>query len=121
MATELEGFIKDIGSGFDEERKLTHPPNLWVALLSRNLRDAAFHELRFYDKAFITRSNNFRTGFYLEIATTDDLKLDVLKCTHFAVGGQCYAVSEGDTFPPSGDRFSWMIYGTFVKDQYVRP
>lgn len=102
------------------ERKFLMPPNSWVALLARDGRDQVFSELAFYDKGFIQRSNNFRSGFYIEIATTDDLKLIILKTSHFAITGQCYEVGEGDLFPPSGDRFSWMIYGKFVKDQYVR-
>lgn len=119
MASFLESAIKDTASGFDDERSFLMPPNSWIALLARDGRDAVFSELRYYTRGFIARSNNFRSGFYIEVATLDDLKLDILKTSFFALNGQCYAVGDGDTFPPSGDRFSWMIYGTFVKDVYV--
>ena len=106
-------------TGFDIERKLLYPAGSWIALLARDGRTKVFLELKYYTKGFIPRSNNFRSGFYIEIATLDDLKADILKTTHFALNGSCYAVGDGDVFPPSGDRFSWMIYGTFVKDTYV--
>jgi hypothetical protein len=129
MASFLEDAVRLTGEGFDTERGLLMPRDSWVALLGRGRRDVegeVFRQLRLYRKGFITRSNNFRTGFYVEIATLEDLALDILKTTHFALGsgnqpGKCYAVSEGDTFPPSGDRFSWMIYGSFVKDVYELP
>ena len=119
MASFLDDAIILTADGFDTEREYLMPPNSWLALLARDGRTKVFEELRYYTKGFIARSNNFRSGFYVEIATLDDLKLDILKTSFFALNGQCYAVGDGDTFPPSGDRFSWMIYGTFVKDVYV--
>ncbi len=123
MANFLERAVKMTARGFDIERKFLMPPDSWLALLGRDNRNNAFLQLRFYQKGFITRSNNFRSGFYAEIATPDNLQPDVLKCTHFAVGtaasGVCYAVGDGDVFPPSGDRFSWMFYGKFVKDVFT--
>jgi len=119
MSSLLETAVKLTANGFDIERRLLFPPGGWLALLTRDGRENAFHRLRLYTAGYIPRSNNFRTGFYVEIATLDDLKLDILKLSHFALDGQCYAVSDGDVFPPSGDRFSWMIYGAFVKDTYA--
>lgn len=119
MSNLLETAVKLTANGFDIERKLLFPPNGWLALLKRSGRENTFSQLRLYTSGFIPRSNTFRTGFYIEIATLDDLKLDILKLTHFALNGQCYAVEDGDIFPPSGDRFTWMIYGTFVKDEYA--
>lgn len=118
MATEREQFIKEIASGFDEERKILMPKNSWLALLGTG-RETTFRQLRYYVKGFVTRSNNFRTGFYVEIATLDDLFADIQECSHFAVNGLVYEVGEGDPFPPSGDRLSWMIYGAFVRDTYA--
>lgn len=115
----LEDAVKLTATGFDIERSLVYPASSWIALLTRDGRDNVFHRLRLYTAGYIPRSNNFRTGFYIEIATLDDLKLDILKLSHFALDGQCYAVGDGDIFPPSGDRFSWMIYGSFVKDAYA--
>lgn len=117
MASEREQFIKEIAGGFDEERKILMPPNSWIALLAPG-QDSPFDQLRYYTKGFITRSNNFRTGFYVEIATIENLLSDIQNCSHFAVNGICYATGEGDTFPPSGDRLTWMIYGTHVRDVY---
>lgn len=119
MASFLDTAIKETGKGFDIERKLVMPLNSWVALLGRDSREKTFYQLRYYAKGFIPRTNNFRTGFYVEIATLDNLRSDILKCTHFVINGTCYALSDGDVFQPSGDRFSWMIYGTFVKDTYA--
>lgn len=119
MASFLQDAIRLTADGFDTEREFLMPPNSWIALLARDGRNNIFQELRYYTKGFIARSNNFRSGFYIEIATLDDLKADILKTSFFALNGQCYAVGDGDTFPPSVDRFSWMIYGTFVKDTYV--
>jgi hypothetical protein len=118
MGDILGKAVRITAKGFDLERKKLFRVS-WVALLARDGRDKVFSQLRYYTSGFITRSNNFRTGFYVEIATLDDLKLDILKLSHFAIDGQCYAVSDGDVFPPSGDRFTWMIYGTFVKDTYA--
>lgn len=118
MSSLLQTAVKLTATGFDIERGLLFPPGMWLAFLTRDGRDNVFSQLRLYTAGFIPRSNTFRTGFYVEIATLDDLKLDVLKLTHFALTGQCYAVSDGDVFPPSGDRFSWMIYGGFVRDTY---
>lgn len=119
MASFLNKAVRLTAKGFDKERKKLLPPDSWVSLLARDGRTQVFAELRYYDSGFVPRSNNFRSGFYIEIATLDDLKLDILKTTHFALNGDCYAVSDGDVFPPSGDRFSWMIYGTFVKDTFL--
>jgi hypothetical protein len=119
MASLLDKAIRLTAKGFDIERKKLMPPNSWVALLAADRRANSFHQLRYYKKGFITRSNNFRTGFYVEIATADNLQPDVLKCSFFSINGVCYAVGDGDVFPPSGDRFSWMFYGTFVKDVYT--
>lgn len=120
MANFLEQAIKLTGGGFDLERKLLFPPGIWLAMLARDGREHTFHELQYFSEGFIPRSNNFRTGFYVEIATVTDLSTDILKMSHFSLSGKCYAVSDGDVFEPSGDRFSWMIYGTFVKDFYTR-
>jgi hypothetical protein len=119
MADILGKAIKITAKGFDLERKKLFRGLTALALLTRDGRENVFSELRNYISGFIPRSNTFRTGFYVEIATLDDLKLDILKLTHFALDGQCYAVGDGDIFPPSGDRFTWMIYGTFVKDTYT--
>ncbi len=119
MANLLAKAIKLTAKGFDIERKKLMPPGSWLALLARDGRDNIFTELRYYQTGFIARSNNFRSGFYIEIATSEDLHLDILKTSYFALNGKCYAVGDGDTFPPSGDRFSWMIYGTFSKDTYI--
>lgn len=120
MASLLAKAVRLTGKGFDIERRKLFPANLWLALLKNDGRNEAFHELRYFTDSFIPRSNNFRTGFYVEIATMTDLSIDILKTSHFSISGKVYAVGEGDVFPPSGDRFSWMIYGTFVKDFYTR-
>lgn len=120
MASVVAKAVRATAKGLDKERRKLFDTVTWLALLTLDGRTEVFRELRFYDKGFVPRSNNFRTGFYVEIATLDDLRLDVLKLTHFALDGQCYLVADGDTFPPSGDRFTWMIYGTFVKDVYAR-
>jgi len=119
MADLIGKAVRITAKGFDIERKKLFRGTTWLALLTRDGRDNVFHRLRLYTAGFIPRSNNFKTGFYIEIATLDDLKLDILKLTHFALEGQCYAVSDGDIYPPSGDRFTWMIYGSFVKDTYA--
>lgn len=128
MANILAKAVKQTARGFDQERKKVFPPNSWVALLAADRTPGAggFKQLRLYRKGFIPRSNNFRTGFYIEIATADDLTLDILKTAYFALGknsptGMVYSVSNGDVFEPSGDRFSWMIYGTFTKNTYTPP
>lgn len=120
MANLLGKAIRLTAKGFDMERKKLFQPGLWLAMLARDGREQTFHELQFFSGGFIPRSNNFRTGFYVEIATVADLSTDILKMSHFSLSGKCYAVSDGDVFEPSGDRFSWMIYGTFVKDFYTR-
>lgn len=120
MANLLEKAIRLTAKGFDIERKKLFPPGLWLALLSRDGRTQVFHEIAYFESGFIPRSNNFRTGFYIEIATAADLSETILKTSFFSLSGKCYAVGEGDVFEPSGDRFSWMIYGTFVRDTYLR-
>ena len=120
MASFLEKAVRLTGRGFDIERRKLMPPNSWIVFLSRDGRNNnVFFQERRFDKSFVTRSNTFRSGFYVEIAVIENLQPVILKSSHFSVNGQCYAIADGDTFPPSGDRFSWMIYGTFTRDVYT--
>src|SRR5687768_11611050 len=111
--------IKLTAEGFDIERRELLPAGAWIALLARDHRTKAFEQLRLYSGAkagFMVRFDGYRRQNYVEIATADDLTDVILKTSNYAFNTKVFAVEDGDTFPPFGDRFTWMIYGSFVKD-----
>lgn len=112
--------IKLTGEGFDMERAELYPKNSWAALLGTDGETESFYDLRRFTKGFIVRNgwDGTRNRPVLEIAALDDLSEIVLKCSHFAFNGQCYAVSDGDVTPPIGDQFTWKIFGSLVKEKF---
>jgi hypothetical protein len=116
----LSDAVKLTAEGFDIERSELFPKNSWAALLATDGETETFSELRRFTRGFIVRNawDGTRNRPALEIATLEDLSQIILKCSHFACNGQCYAVGEGDVTPPIGDQFTWKIFGSVVRERF---